>query len=280
MVIFMYLLESGRLRAAVDSGGERYLGTRFDRGGIVTDLWFDGHSFCGIEDARPFEGSGGIGLCSEFGIDGVESYDDFPMGEAFLKIGVGWLQKDREKYNFMATYPMAHAVEEQVEISGDKTSVCFHFDSGVRDGVGVVRDKAVQLEGEELVLSMTLRNIGEKPLVTAEYCHNFLQLDGMQVDGRYRFSSESGIDGKVNSLLSGEEPVYYTRLDGGEVPASFRSWEIEQGGISIRESCSFPLCRFAFWGTRTVLSPECFIRLELAPEQEMSWQRRYSFSVK
>lgn len=70
------------------------------------DTTLDGrHTFCVPEQYEPGRGSGGSGLCNEFGIRTPIGYDEAKVGDQFPKIGTGLLKrKSEEGYDFFTPY--------------------------------------------------------------------------------------------------------------------------------------------------------------------------------
>src|SRR5688572_25534831 len=85
-------LISDRLRVDIATpGSSTYAGSRFDWTGLITQVTLDGrHTFCG-QEATDGTGTGGIGLCNEFGIFEPVGYDDARVGDQFPKLGIGLL---------------------------------------------------------------------------------------------------------------------------------------------------------------------------------------------
>ncbi|MDR1438616.1 MAG: hypothetical protein LBJ10_00940 [Clostridiales bacterium] len=279
----MIQLEDGGLSVLIDGVGEAYSGSRFDHCGIVTSLKLEGHEFCGIESAEPgvLSGTGGLGLCGEFGIAEPIGFGEIGPGEEFLKIGVGWLRKTNGEYSQAHPYPIASPGEASCSRDGAR-GASFVFDSGVRNGYGARCEKTLLLEGGGLSVRYALRNIGEKNIRTTEYCHNFVCIDGLPVDPGYRLATGfSRIDGDLAGLLASGRQPYYALFAGGDLPGGFSGWTLSHRSLAtaLSEAVSFPVLRFAVWGTRSVLSAECFIDISLAPGESMEWQRRYSFSL-
>src|SRR5512135_3483133 len=94
-------LHSDRLEVEISQPGAAYSGTRFDWSGFVTQVTLDGkHTYCIPESLVPGEGSGGIGLCNEFGIDSPVGFDETKPGDLFPKIGIGLLTRlDKPDYS-------------------------------------------------------------------------------------------------------------------------------------------------------------------------------------
>lgn len=100
---------------------KEYSGVRFDWNGFITQVTLDGkHTFCVPEALEPGRGTGGCGLCGEFGIHDPLGYDETPIGEYFPKIGAGLLKRpDSEPYDFFRKY---EAVPNNSDITTTKTN--------------------------------------------------------------------------------------------------------------------------------------------------------------
>lgn len=85
-------------------------GGRFDRTGWIACVRLKGrrrHEFGVPESFAPGRGTGGSGLCAEFGINGPNGYDEAGVGEDFPKIGVGLLTRQGVRdYSFFEDYPV------------------------------------------------------------------------------------------------------------------------------------------------------------------------------
>ncbi|MDR1639013.1 MAG: hypothetical protein LBT59_04885 [Clostridiales bacterium] len=272
----MYALVNEPLQIFMDYEGG-YKGTRFDRLGRIISFGRDGIDFMGAEYGgaglarnAPAKGIQGIGLCNEFGLKDPIGYDD-PDSDVFLKIGVGWLKKDGKPYRESHQY-------EADRLVGERDGRAFVFDSGVENGYGVRLVKEYSLLGpvcDGLEVKFSLMNIGEKRIKTSEYCHNFMSVAGFWIDSRYRIKTGNPeIDKKVKELIAGALPMYYAAYDD---PEEVSGWELthEISPFSFKEKCHFPVSRFAVWGTRAVISAECFYAIDLAPGESASWGREY-----
>jgi hypothetical protein len=116
-----FAINSERLSVTIAQPGKVYAGTRFDWSGFITQVTLDGsHTFCAPEALTPGEGTGGIGLCNEFGIDQPIGYGEAHPGETFPKIGIGLLVRpDWEGYDFSRPYRIARRFPLLVEQGDD-----------------------------------------------------------------------------------------------------------------------------------------------------------------
>jgi hypothetical protein len=178
-------LQSGRLAVEIASPGAFYRRARFDWSGFITQVTLDGlHTFCAPEDPNPRAGSGGIGLCSEFGNEKIPGYASARPGETFPKPGVGLLVRpDRGDYNFFHEYEVASSFPVQVDYAVDWAR--FTVEPLECRGIAFREVKTVQVAGNSLELTVRLENTGSQPIHTHEYCHNFLGIDRRLVGPDY-----------------------------------------------------------------------------------------------
>jgi hypothetical protein len=179
-------IQSNRLKVEIAQPGTVYNRTRFDWTGFITQVTLDGkHTFCVPEDYDPQKGTGGIGLCSEFGNEKCIGYADAQPGEAFPKLGIGLLKKnDRAAYNFFQPYEILEPFKIHVETGEDRTR--FTVDPLDCRGYAVREIKMVSVQGNCLQIDYALENTGRLPIDTHEYVHNFTAIDQHPVGPGYR----------------------------------------------------------------------------------------------
>ncbi|MCX7774402.1 MAG: hypothetical protein N2376_14985, partial [Clostridia bacterium] len=170
-------ISSGRLEVELSRPGSFYSGSRFDWTGFITEIIFDKtHRFCADESRRPGYGSGGRGLCNEFGIHEPIGYDEARVGEYFPKLGVGLLKRySEEPYNFYKPYEVS-PFEFEVETRPD--SVVFLAKPHACNGYAAQIRKEISVADNRMEVRYTLDNTGTKPIDTTEYLHNFVNPDG------------------------------------------------------------------------------------------------------
>jgi hypothetical protein len=178
-------LTSSRLAVEIAPPGTVYTGTRFDWSGFITQVTLDGrHTFCMPESLEPGKGTGGIGLCSEFGNELAVGYDEALPGEPFPKLGIGLLKRpDEGRYNFFRPHEIVERFPIQVEASSDQAH--FVVEPLECNGYAARLERTIRLDENTLTLASTLENVGRKPLLTHEYCHNFLGLDRFPIGPDY-----------------------------------------------------------------------------------------------
>ena len=167
-----------------------YRGTRFDHAGIVTHLTYKGQDYGQFwfsrisPDIRDFvyDGDDVVGGPNSAIAGPVEEFDPVGFdqvgsGGTFLKIGVGVLKRDNEKYDHYHVYPIVNEGRRSTVVS--KAGVRFtQIIAGDPSGYDYSYTKTVRLvPGKaEMVIEHRLKNTGRKPLVTTVYDHNFLSL--------------------------------------------------------------------------------------------------------
>lgn len=283
------VISNERLSLEISNPGTDYSGTRFDWNGFITQAILDGrHSFCTRESLVEGEGTGGIGLCGEFGIDEALGYEDTLINDYFHKIGVGLLKKTAGRpYEFFGNYPHIQQTSSVVE---EKDSVSFLTSVPLYNGYAYEYKKTISLFENKARINYYLLNNGTKKISTTEYCHNFIGIDHEKVDSSYCLKlpcniaaentvGEINIDRDIISWPDKEmNSVFYCTVPNFTKNSGF-SWDIynNRAGAGVRETDNFQVSRFALWGYRHVISPEAFVNIEIEPGESQTWTREYEF---
>jgi hypothetical protein len=281
-------LTSSRLRVEIAEPGLYYSGSRFDWTGFITKVTLDErHNFCVTESMIPGQGSGGAGLCNEFGINDPIGYDDAKPGDLFPKLGVGLLKRpDEQPYDFFRPYE-ATPFPTQVDVKSNKAS--FIVEPLDCRGYAIRMHKDVTVSERQLRIDYQLDNLGDKPIQTTEYCHNFIGIDGYSVGPNYRLDfpypikveNPAEILNIQNNTVSWRETPtedFYFRPKGSSQAYPHR-WSLrhQPTGVTVTEESNFSPALIAVWGKGHVISPEVFIRINLEPKSQMKWARIYTF---
>ncbi|KAL3767187.1 hypothetical protein ACHAWU_003278 [Discostella pseudostelligera] len=211
--VFMPLESSSGSSAAIPANEIYYLGSRFEHGSMIGDIFF-GHdrSVYGRSLWRtphdPTWPESGVGLASEFGCgdngatcagrgditNGVLGYESAKVGEPFLKIGVGALIKgscsecttdgtpnnnnngDSSSYRFNSPYKFYRPPSWKILPSPDPNEVTFVSEEIVGD-YGYRIQKTIRLDGNVLTVRSLLTNLGTKQFTTPWYSHHFFTGD-------------------------------------------------------------------------------------------------------
>lgn len=283
-------INSQRLKVHIQYPGTYYRGSRFDWTGFITDIMLDGkHSFCTDESLVPGQGTGGRGLCNEFGIEEPVGYEEARVGEKFTKIGIGLLDKEREDtYAFDKPYKIT-PFEFQTDIKPDR--VKFVTQPCLCNGYAARLIKDVSVKENIMTIKYFLENTGHKTIETTEYVHNFINIDGegtgphmdlsfsFDLEGDRTLAGENILDISKNRIgwKSIPNDVFYFRLEGLKEDSCRWMLENRVTGVGIKETDDFPVFKVALWGMRHVISPETFIKLSVKPGEKKVWTRTYEF---
>ena len=285
------ILQNHHLEICIDLPGENYQLSRFDWTGKIVSVRYQEHQFAGVERTDWAEtNQGGRGFYNEFGIDAPVGYEETETGDWFHKIGVGLLKKEAGPYRFDHPYEV-QAADFQVASQPDKIQITCQ--SPFYGGYAYVLIKEIELLSSGFRINYRLENTGDKTIITNEYCHNFLTLDGDLMGPDYvlqlpfvlrpeRFGEHLNPEQKVELgqreigfKATPEAQFFFSHLSGGEKVKA--QWDLlnRKRKIGIREIGSFRTKKVNLWGWRHVISPELFIDISLPPGQVMNWARQY-----
>jgi len=222
-------------------------------------------------------------------------FEEAKVGGTFIKIGVGVLRKDDERYDAFKQYDLVDPGKWTVKTHGD----CVEFTHELTDpasGYGYIYRKTVRLAAgkPQMVLEHHLKNTGRRTLQTSVYGHNFLVLDrqttgpDFTVTVPFQIHSPAPpnkdlaeIRGKqfvYTKTFTGQDTVYAPLLGFSDSPND-NEVRIENArvgaGMIIRGNR--PLSHMALWSIRTVLAVEPFIEMTIEPGREFDWDVTYEY---
>ena len=285
-------INSDRLAIEINFPGSVYRYSRFDWTGFIVQVTLDHqHTFCVPESYQASAGTGGSGLCNEFGIDQPIGYDEIGPGELFPKLGIGLLRRIDEKgYEFWCPYEVAQVFPTRVESSADRVVITQEpLDC---HGYAARLVKTIKVEKNWLEISYCLENTGQKAIQTHEYVHNFVGINRQPLGPAYRlrfpypvqFDAKTAV-GLDNLDIQGNEIQFappehglYLRPQGYSL-SNQPQWEmlLQDSGLRMQEIDDFAPLRVAIWGTWHVLSAEIFNPIDLQPGKTQKWARRFEF---
>lgn len=314
-VFFLFLLISGKpvdhypqaeitnglIRARLylpDSKTGYYRGARFDWAGVIPDLEYKGHTYFGKwhnKEHDPTFHEHTAGPVEEFVPVG---YNEAKVGETFLKIGVGMLEKPKEeKYFFATTYKNTNSGTWKVKKKKDQVL----FMQTLNDNkYSYEYHKTVQLVAgkPEMVLTHTLKNTGKQTLETSVYNHNFFMLDNQPIGPDYdvtfpfTLTSETPDNsplGKLQGnrirfdkvLANNSDHLFYRSITGFSDSAKDYDIKIEnhKTGAGVRITSDQPISKIVFWSAPKTVCPEPYIRLTIPPGETASWKINYQFYI-
>lgn len=290
-----YYLSSKNVSLQVDHPLKNYQGSRFDYTGKIISVKFKGVEIAGIERKQPENTNNlGRGFYNEFGMENPVGYEEAKPGDWFHKIGIGLLQRDENPYSFLKNYPIKPAHFEIEESESCLKISCIG---------GLISDYAYQLNKEIKVLEngfeikSQLKNTGNKTIKTNEYNHNFIGINNEPIDENIclnlpfspkqeeffeNVDPEKLICIKGNMIELAKSPTkdfFLGKINGSQKAQT--NWELthKKLKIGISEIGDFKLQKFNLWGCNHVISPEIFFEVNLAPNQAISWSRKYIFST-
>lgn len=288
-----HTLASAHLNVTFDAPGTFYEGSRFDWTTQVRQITIGDVTFLTSEHppshASP---SQGWGLAGEFGIETPVGYHDCPVGEQFVKIGVGLLRRpDESPYRFNRDYevqPARFALRSEgtaaLQVTADQTN---------SRGYGWFLKRHWSVRGLELTLATTLANTGARPLVTEEYIHNFFGIAGSPVGPGWTLTLPQARDrSELTKLVDPESLLAFDgpRLSWKKTPSQDfflsdhrqgapNTWSLHHADSrwSVTETTDFPAANFNLWGRSHVVSPEVYRKIEVAPGASLAWSRKWTF---
>lgn len=278
-----------------------YRGPRFDWSGLIAKAEYKGHVFFApwktTHDPNNFEDA--IGPCEEFGNESPLGYKEAKVGETFVKIGVGQLEKAKnENYNFFFPYKIVKSGTWKVTPGKDQIEFVQELQTDAGWGYQYVKQITLPADSLTFVISHRLKNTGSKPLETNHYNHNFTIIDNDPIGTNYRLKFPWPVSAKAKDTLrgaavtEGKELIFkqnlqpgqsaYSELLGYGTKAEDNEVTIEntKTGASIKIKGDMPLAKFNFWSVKLAACPEPFIELKLMPGQEAKWQWEYTLQVR
>jgi hypothetical protein len=283
-----------------------YRATRFDHAGMVTHItykgldygqyWF-GKTSPGVKNFT-YDKDGVVAHNNNAAAGPVEEYNENGFdaagpGGRFLKIGVGILGRDTDKYDRFHTYPILN--EGTRTTTTTKTSV--RSTQVVADdpsGYGYSYTKTVRLvPGQaQLVIEDRLKNTGSKPIDTTVYNHHFMTIspgqDAVQLDAPFALKNARPMPVDVVKF-DGARMTYIRALTGEEQVASdltgftnavsdndFRVTNTKTG-YGVRLRASLPVSRLLWWSIPSTMGIEPYMDIKLAPGETKSWSHTLDY---
>jgi len=277
-----------------------YRSTRFDHAGMITHVtykgqdygkyWFvktspDVKNFTYDKDglvAHPSDVA--AGPVEEFGENG---FDAAGPGGRFLKIGVGILKRDNDKYDRFHTYPILDRGKRTT--TATKTSI--RFDQVIASdpsGYGYSFTKTVRLVPGKatLLIEDRLKNTGKKPIDTTVYNHHFMTLspgnDALELQAPFSLSHARPMPADVVKFdgarmtylrgLTGQEQVA-SDLTGFTNAVSDNDFKVTntKTGYGVRLRADMPVTRLLWWSVPSTMGIEPYMEVKLKPGEEKRW---------
>ncbi len=236
----------------------------------------------------------GAGLFGEFDIltkGGPPGFTETRIGEGFLKIGVGVIQKESETYDFFAVTKILERAKTSVEWTERKAS--FRQSSQGVNGYAYVLEAEIVVKGSRVSLHWALSNTGTKAFSTEHYVHNFFLLGSKPVGPGYQLefshpiqpviengSDREGITWKEAQISFDTTIKNHVNilLEESQKTGAWIEVSQRETGEKITVDSSAPVARTSIHATSRYLCPEQFVRITLQPGESYRWRRHYDFS--
>lgn len=289
-----FALDNGVVRLEVmqpDHPQRYHTGARFTPLAAVLRATMAGHEFLFNPTAHDPVGDH-AGLASEFDLcvpggpaqELPPGYAEAGVGDGFLKIGVGVLQKQRQTYSLFQNCPVL--ARAQTTLQQQQTQAVYEQDCAGVAGYAYHLRVELRLEQNRIRTDWTLKNTGSKPLTTRQYCHNFLRFDAHDVGPGYRLMfpypiRPSGLLPQQrleeNAVVFAERIPKWVNLRM-EYPADYRGenrcrLEHSPSGLGVELITSLPGLYTAVHARAPYIAPEQFVLLALQPGEQVSWTR-------
>ena len=270
-----------------------YRGVRFIRCTMTDDIRAGATKFYGrlFENLAPPDPRAAItGLAEEFDPELPPGYASAPPDGAFLKIGVGILQKiDDAPYDFDRAYPLLDpGVWQSLHLA--TTGVVYRHTAKTPDGRhGADYRHALLLDNDTIIIERALTNTGTEPFATRHYAHHFISINDAPIDSAYSVTYGAApvplppipetmrLDGATLAFTAphaGWIRIAYTNT--AALPNRYRVWHAAaRAGIEV--ATDLPVVDACVFATSAALSPEMFSELRLAPNENVAWRTVIKF---
>jgi hypothetical protein len=283
-----------------------YRATRFDHAGMITHITYKGQDYgrywfvktSPVVRNFTYDADGLVannnniaaGPVEEFGENG---FDAAEPGGRFLKIGVGILQRNTDKYDRFHTYPILNQGKRTATTG--KTSVRFdQVISGDSSGYGYSYTKTVRLVPGKptLIIEDRLKNTGKKPIDTTVYNHHFMTIspgeDAVELQAPFKLTNTRPMPQDVVKF-DGARMTYIRGLTGQEQVASdltgftnavsdndFRVTNTKTG-YGVRLRADMPVSRLLWWSVPSTMGIEPYMDVKLKPGEEKRWSHTLDY---
>lgn len=295
------VLKNGVLEATVmlpDGATGSYRGSRFDWSGVIASLRFGKHEYFGrwYEKHDPLHHDAITGPVEEF-LHGEEAlgFSEAPVGGNFVRIGIGALRKESDaKFQRFGRYKLVTPGTWKVSTKAGQVRFRHDLKDAV-SGYGYRYEKTLTLvPGKpELLIEHALRNTGKKTIDSSSYNHNFFVIDGSpsgpDLSVEFGFAAQAKAQIAPLAALESNKLRYQTELKPGQSvfteiqgfgpSANDYSFRVEnaKSGAGVRITGDQPLSKVVFWSIRSVMAPEPYVTMSIAPGETYRWKIRYEF---
>lgn len=292
----MMTLSNGKLKLTIhepDAVAGYYRGTRFDWAGVFASLEYRGCEYVQewFENYSPLSHDAVCGPAEEFSPIG---WEEAAVGEPFMKIGVGMLEKMEGEYDRFRLHKILNYGRRTLCLTEDSL-VQGHFLES-EQGYGYEYVKEINISGtDSFRIGHRLKNTGCRELKGDVYNHNFFTL-GLLETGESRhldfsFRPEGDWRAEYQEVGFTDNGIRFTRtLQKGESvytgnlheagkgltgsPAAFVLTE-QKTGRGVRASCQLPMTRAVFWSNHRIACIEPYLDFCLLPGESFEFDIEY-----
>lgn len=275
-----------------------YRATRFDWSGIIKSLQFNDHEYFRprVLEYKPLVHNHVSGPVDCF--EANFGYAEAEPGGRFMRIGVGILEKPTNpdyKPSFDYTYKIISTGEWH--ISKERNWIRFVQIIPDMNGYRYEYTKRIELISgkNEMLISHTLKNTGNKILETTQYNHNFFsidhQLSGPDLTFKCAFIPEIfPLQGNRGLLIADSKKILITRQlkENESVLASIRGFDVtpqnndisiesRNTGAGVNIKLNHAMTNMRIYLIPDIVAPEMFINLRILPGEIEIWELRYTF---
>lgn len=227
-------------------------------------------------------------------------FDGCAPGEAFVKIGVGLLERDSpDPYSFGHVYPVRTRPETVLSAERSRARFTQRLEPGDTP-IGYELTVDLRLEGNAATLDYALENLGTVAFETEQYLHNFCALDGAPLSPDYTVTVDydctvcdsvgNRLDEPVSALVrqvdgrsfgfTSAAPEERAKVFFRPIGAEARQrWSIGNGatGTAMSIEADQPPLVSALYVTGDQISLEMNVALTVEAGAPTRWTRRYEF---
>ena len=271
-----------------------YRATRFDWAGVFESIEYRGCNYAEpwFEKYNPVAHDAVCGPAEEFSPIGLE---EAAVGEPFLKIGVGMLEKMEGEYDRFKLHTILDPGTRTQEVTQDSIIQTHSLESA--QGYAYEYIKEIRLTGEDSFrISHKLINKGSKVLKGDVYNHNFFTL-GLLETGASRqldfpFKPEGDWRAEYSEVGFTDKGIRFTRtLQKGESVYTGNIHEAGKGfagspnafvltetqtGRGVEAKCALPMTKAVFWSYHLIACIEPYIDFNIAPGEIFEFDIDYS----
>ncbi|MBS2212696.1 hypothetical protein KEM09_14855 [Carboxylicivirga mesophila] len=276
-----------------------YRSTRFDWSGMIAQINYGDHEFLqawemydgtvhgGVHD--PLTPGTGTGTAEEF--RNPLGYEEANVGEPFVKIGVGVLQRASQDPYFW-DYPYKIIQSGKWDIQINKSSIVFKQSMVTDFGYAYDYEKQIRLidNKAELEIIHMLKNCGAKPIFANPYCHNFFSFDNYPGGQNYKMvfpndvcpvdQFDSRITFEGNEIKINEDDLRNDWIGGHINAGTSKEYTVinSKTRTSIKVIEDKDLGPFYIYMSRTSVCAEPMVEFSIDNGQSFTWKRTYQFN--